>query len=164
MTLLLCLLAALNVGGLAAGGSPVYRHVSGGDLGPPCGGPSHFAIASRADLDRVSAGFAAKCGDRLAAEWRERIEKSKVDFSKEALVVLYEVIGTGGKAQLNVVGPSDGVLHAGITWETPKGPALPIATAALFVIAVDKTRVKRIEIGGVGQVPGAPLSIDLSRP
>jgi len=160
MKLVVCLLAVL-----AAGGSPAYRNVSAGDLGPPCGGSAHFAITSRADLDRATAGFVAKCGERPAAEWRHRVENAKIDFSKEALVILYEVIGTGGKARLEVVGPSDGVLRLAIAWETPKGPALPIATAAAFFIAVDKSRVKRVEIGGGGTpLPGEARSIELSRP
>jgi len=162
-TLVVCLMAAVGGLCLAAGGSPAYRNVSAGDLAPPCGGSSHFAITSRADLDRLSAGFKEKCGQGPAAEWRRRVENAKIDFSKEALVVLYEIIGTGGKAKLEAVGPTDGVLNLAIAWETPKGPALPIATAAAFVVAVDKSQVKRVELGRGARGSGE-LSIDLTRP
>jgi len=134
----------------------------------PCGGESHVAIGSAAELDRVHAGVKNRCQEPNApAEWRNRVEQAKLDFSREALVLMYEVIGTGGKAALEVEGPANGVLRAGIRWSIPKGPALPIATAACYSFAVDKVVVRRVDVraGGVlnAGAAGAVKVLEMSR-
>ncbi len=141
-----------------------YHEVPG--LCLPCGAQNGLLIASRAQLDRVAAGLPAKCQEeRSPAKWRERVERARIDFSREALLLLDEVIGTGGTSRLDVKGPSGGVLKVAIAWTTPKGPALPIATAACYSIVVDKSRVRRVEIrrGGVLRdlASGDPLSLDV---
>jgi hypothetical protein len=127
-----------------------YRPVSGACL--PCGGESYAVIGSPAELDRMVASLKSKCQeDRSPALWREQVVRSGIDFSKEALVIVYEVIGSGGQSKLETSGPADGVLSVSIAWTVPKGPLPPIATAACFSLAVDKSMVRRVEIrkGGV---------------
>jgi hypothetical protein len=134
----------------------------------PCRAASYVVIASSAQLEKVHADLTIRCGEpRSAAEWREKVEQAGIDFSEEALVIMYEVIGTGGKATLNIEGPMDGVLKAAINWQTPEGPAVPIATAACFSFAVDKSTVERVDIrkGGVlnRNSSGDVVSVEVAR-
>jgi hypothetical protein len=131
----------------------------------PCGAKGYVAIASKDALERVHFDLLEKCKEpREVVVWRQKVDQAGVDFDQEALIILYEVIGTGGRASLDVEGPVDGVLKAAIDWQTPGGPAVPIATAACFSFAVDKSAVKRVDVrkGGVlyHHLPGTiPLDI-----
>lgn len=142
-----------------------YRALSA--LCLPCGAESYLAITSRSELKQVDAELVAKCGEsRSPAAWRQKVDQAGVDFDKEALINMYEVIGTGGTATLDIEGPVNGVLKAAMRWNTPKGPAVPIATAACFSFAVDKSIVRRVEVskGGVlNRHPSGPVSFDISR-
>jgi hypothetical protein len=131
----------------------------------PCGAAGYLAIASQSALEEVHLDLVAKCGEpREPAAWRQRVDQAGIDLDQEALIIMYEVIGTGGKASLDIEGPVNGVLQAAINWDTPTGPAVPIATAACFSFAVDKSAVKRVDVrkGGVlhQHLPGTvPLVI-----
>lgn len=142
-----------------------YREVPAMCL--PCGAESYIAIGSKSALEQVHFDLAAKCGEpRAPAAWRQKVDQAGIDFDKEALIIMYEVIGTGGKAILDIEGSTEGVLKAAINWKTPTGPAVPIATAACFSIAVDKSMVKRVDVrkGGVlrHDLPST-IPLDISR-
>jgi hypothetical protein len=74
-----------------------------------------------------------------------------IDFRDEAIITMYEVIGTGGKPSLQITGPESKVLKAAIAWDTGAPPHVPIATAACFRFAVLKSAVDRVDVmpGGV---------------
>jgi len=74
-----------------------------------------------------------------------------IDFRDEAIVTMYEVIGSGGKPSLHITGPESKVLKAAIVWDTGPPPHAPIATAACLTFAVLKSDVNRIDVmpGGV---------------
>jgi hypothetical protein len=151
--------------GLAGEKSRAYREVPAVCL--PCGAAGYLAIASKSALEEVHLDLTAKCGEpREPAAWRQRVDQAGIDFGQEALIIMYEVIGTGGRASLDIDGPVNGVMKAAINWNTPKGPALPIATAACFSFAVDKSMVKRVEVrkGGVlyHHLPNT-VPLDISR-
>jgi hypothetical protein len=153
------------VTGFAGEKSRAYREVPAVCL--PCGAAGYLAIASRSALEQAHFDLTEKCGDpREPATWRQKVDQAGIDFDREALIIMYEVIGTGGKATLDVEGPLDGVLKAAINWNTPKGPAVPIATAACFSFAVDKSMVKRVDVrkGGVlyHHLPST-VPLDISR-
>jgi hypothetical protein len=143
------LVSLSSVHGWCMDAGAAYRTVPGACL--PCGTPNYSAIASGAEADRVYADLVTRCGSAPAAQWRDRVRQTGVDFSREALVSLYEVIGTGGTARLSIQGPDRGVLKAAIVWQTPKLPAPPIATASCQSFAIDKSRVRRVDVreGGV---------------
>jgi hypothetical protein len=133
----------------------------------PCGAESYLAITSISELKQLHADMVTNCGEsRSAAVWHQKVVQAGVDFDKEALIIMYEVIGTGGTATLDIEGPISGVLKVAMKWNTPKGPAVPIATAACFSLAVDKSIVKRVEVskGGVlNRHLSGPESFDISR-
>jgi hypothetical protein len=86
-----------------------------------------------------------------------------IDFRDEAVVTMYEVIGTGGKPSIHITGPENGVLKAAIVWDTGPPPHVPIATATCFTFAVLKSVVKRIDImpGGVLNKTREALSLSV---
>src|SRR5258706_7964732 len=66
-----------------------WRPVPGACL--PCG-ETYAVIGSQAELERMVASLTSKCReDRSPARWREQVERTGIDFSREALVVLFEV-------------------------------------------------------------------------
>lgn len=125
-------------------------------------------VNSTARFEEILSELEERCGESQSPEaWRENVEQAGIDFETHALVCLNEVIGTGGEAGLDLKNPTDGVLEARIRWRIPKGPALPIATAACFCFAVDKAIVTRVDVvtGPLTVVPRGPdvLSLDTRR-
>jgi hypothetical protein len=129
-----------------------YRVLDARGACPPCGSESYNIIESRDKLDSLYAKFKKECKAPQAPEiWFRSITDLKIDFKNEAIVTMYEVIGTGGKPSLNITGPETRCIKVSIVWETGPPPHPPIATAACLSLAVSKSAVDRIEItpGGV---------------
>jgi hypothetical protein len=85
----------------------------------------------------------------------------RIDLRDEAIVTMYEVIGTGGKPSLRITGPENKVLNAAIAWDTGPAPHVPIATAACLTFAVLKSAVDRVDFmpGGVLNKSRGKLSL-----
>ena len=113
----------------------------------PCGDERNVGIVSRAQLDDVSSELSLRCGaSEEATSWRQNVDDIELDFEKEALVILWDYIGTQGTPALTVSSPSVGLLTAEIQWEVPAGPARPVATAACYCLAVDKSTVNKVDV------------------
>lgn len=118
----------------------------------PCGDERTVGIATGAAFDEVFGELADKCGDSTeATDWRQRVEDAGVDFDIEALVIVWDWIGTQGQPSLAVEEPSPGVLAVALEWDIPSGPARPVATAACFCLAVDKTTVNQVNVNKAGK-------------
>ena len=155
-SLIVCVVVACSYiyGEPSFAGSPeaAYRvlQVTGTCL--PCGAKSYVVIDSEEKLEDLYTELKEECrGSRAPDAWRQSIMDLSIDFRDEAVVTMYEVIGTGGKPSLHITGPENGILRAAIAWDTGPPPYVPIATAACFTFAVLKSVVKRIDImpGGV---------------
>lgn len=138
--------------GFAGSPESVYRvlHASGACL--PCGVESYVVIDSREKIEDLYSEAREACrGSQAPDAWRQAILDLGIDFRDEAIVTMYEVIGTGGQPSLRVTRPESGVLQAAIAWDTGPPPHVPIATAACFTFAVLKSVVNRIDVmpGGV---------------
>jgi hypothetical protein len=106
-----------------------------------------------------------KCRDAESPErWRNSVSDLGVDFENEAIVAMYEVIGTGGKPSLEIAGLLEGVLRAAIAWDTGAPPHVPIATAGCLTFAVKKSAVHTVTIirGGVLNKTKEELSLKVS--
>lgn len=139
--------------------APVYRTLTGPPACLPCGAEPHYlVIGSHEEVDDLHARLTKRCGGAGPADvWRESVLGLGVDFRDEAVVAMYEVIGTGGEPSLDLTGPEDGVLRAAIQWRTGPPPYPPIASAVCLAFAVQKSAVKRVDI-----VPGGVLEKDRS--
>jgi hypothetical protein len=129
-----------------------YRVLHGTGTCPPCGAESYVVIDSQDKLEEVYTELNEKCrGSQAPDTWRQAIMDLSIDFRNEAIVTMYEVIGTGGKPSLHITGPARKVLKAAIAWDTGPPPYVPIATAVCFTFAVRKSVVQRIDVmpGGV---------------
>lgn len=158
-------LLACGEPGVGESPMPAYRvlPVSGACL--PCGGESYIVLDSEEKLESLYGEAKERCrGSGAPDAWRQAIMDLRIDFRNEALVTLYEVIGTGGKAELRITGPESGVLKAAIAWDTGPPPHVPIATAACFRFAVRKSAVERIDVlpGGVLDKRRDELSLPVS--
>jgi hypothetical protein len=136
-----------------------YRILEGPPACLPCGAePRYLVVGSHEEVSDLHAKLTERCGGSESPDaWRQSVLGLRVDFRDEAIIAMYEVIGTGGQPSLDIAGPEDGVLKAAITWHTGPPPHPPIATAACFTFAVRKSAVKRVDI-----MPGGVLSKDRS--
>lgn len=97
---------------------------SGGCL--PCEGEAYVVIDSEDKMRDLHADLEERCPDTLSAKtWHQAVTDLGIDFVDEAIVAMYEVIGTGGKPSLAVTGPDEGVLRAAIAWDTGPPPTFP---------------------------------------
>jgi hypothetical protein len=138
--------------GIAASPELAYRVLQGTHACLPCGAASYAVIDSLDTVEAFHTELKEKCHDPQAPDlWRQSIIDLGVDLRDEAIVTMYEVIGTGGKPSLRITGPEGGILEAAIEWDTGPPPHAPIATAACFTFAVLKSAVTRIDVmpGGV---------------
>jgi hypothetical protein len=152
-------------------GSPksAYRVLQGTGACLPCGAESYVVIDSQDKLEDLYTELKEKWRESQAPDtWRQSIMDLSIDFRDEAIVTMYEVIGTGGKPSLHITGPESKVLKAAIAWDTGPPPHVPIATAACFTFAVLKSVVNRIDVmpGGVLNKTREELSLPVvtSRP
>lgn len=161
----LCLAAAVawfafsTKPGFADHRESVHRILHGRHACLPCGAKPHYVvIGSDEKINALHAQLAEICGDSKAPDtWRQSVIDLGVNFRDEAVIALYEVIGTGGTASLAIAGPEDGILKAAIKWHTGPPPHPPIATAACITFAVQKSAVRRVDI-----LPGGVLNKDRS--
>jgi hypothetical protein len=118
----------------------------------PCGVESYVVIDSSEKVEKLYRAAKEKCpASQEPDRWRDAIFNLKIDFRNEAIVTLYEVIGTGGKPSLQITGPVGGVVKANISWDSGPPPHVPIATATCMSFAVVKSAVKQVDVmpGGV---------------
>jgi hypothetical protein len=135
-------------------GSPesAYRVLHGTGTCLPCGAESYVVVDSQDKVEDLYTELKDKCrGSQAPDTWRQSIMDLSIDFRNEAIVTMYEVIGTGGKPSLHITGPEGKVLKAAIAWDTGPPPHVPVATAACFTFAVLKSVVNRVDVmpGGV---------------
>jgi hypothetical protein len=131
----------------------------------PCGGAAYVVIDSQDRVRDLYVELKERCTEAQAPErWRKAITDLGMDFENEAIVAMYEVIGTGGKPSLETTGPEEGLLRAAIAWETGPPPHVPIATAACMAFAVRKSLVHTVTIapGGVLNKTTEGLSLAVS--
>ena len=144
-----------------------YRVLQETGACPPCGAPSYVVIDSQDKLETLYTELKEQCRGSAAPDaWRQAIIDLGVDFRDEAVVTLYEVIGTGGKPSLRITGPESKVLSAAIAWDTGPPPHVPIATAACLAFAVRKSAVDSVDVlpGGVLNKSRDQLSLPVSQP
>lgn len=158
---------ALFVGKPSLAESPEspYRVLQGIGACLPCGAESHVVIDSQDKLEALYTDLMERCrGSQAPQRWRQAIMDLSIDFRDEAIVTMYEVIGTGGKPSLQITGPESKVLKAAIAWDTGLPPHVPIATAACLTFAVLKSAVDRVDVmpGGVLNKTRAELSLPVS--
>jgi hypothetical protein len=142
-----------------------YRVLGGPVACLPCGGAHYVVIDSQDRLHDVYAELKEICREPQSPErWRKSVTDLGIDFENEAIVAMYEVIGTGGKPSLEIAGLDEGVLRAAIAWETGPPPHVPIASAGCITFAVKKSVVHTIAIirGGVLNKSQAELSLAVS--
>lgn len=141
--------------GYAEKQEPVYRILEGRQACLPCGSePPYLVIGSLEEVSDLHAMLTEKCGKSESPNnWRQSVIGLGVDFRFEAIITMYEVIGSGGHASLDIAESEDGILKASINWDRGSPPYAPIATAACFAFAVKKAAIKRVDI-----LPGGVLS------
>jgi hypothetical protein len=130
----------------------VHRVLETRQLCMPCGNRSPVLIDSYERLQELYLILLETCKPPSAADrWRDAVLATGADLRVEAVVVLYEVIGTGGTASLDITGSSEGVLNAAVRWQTGGPPHVPIASAACLSFAVLKSAVRKVNVhtGGV---------------
>lgn len=152
---------ACTQSGTAVQAESAYRLIPDSRACLPCNLSRYVVIDSPEAVERLHEELKQTCsGPHLPEAWIRSIEDLQIDFRKEAIVTLYEVIGTGGKPSLRVRGPEDGVLEAAIAWSVGPGPQVPIATAACLVFAANKALVRRVDfiIGGLPDQADVKLS------
>jgi hypothetical protein len=150
---------------LAADPESAYRVLRGPGACLPCGGAPYVVIDSQDKVHDLYAGLKEACRDAQSPErWRNSVTDLGVDFESEAIVAMYEVIGTGGKPSLEIAGPREGVLRAAIAWDKGPPPHVPIATAGCITFAVKKSAVHTVTIirGGVLNKTKEELSLRVS--
>lgn len=136
----------------AESAEPAYRLLQGTGACLPCGAESHVVIDTRDRLEDLYTGLKKRCRASQAPDtWRQSILNLGIDFRNQAIVAMYEVIGTAGKPSLQVTGPESKVLKAAIAWDSGPPPHVPVATATCLTFAVLKSVVARVDImpGGV---------------
>lgn len=161
-------------GGCAQDSESTYRVLESTGVCLPCGDEAYVVIDSEDKVRDLHADMQEGCPDAQSAEtWRQAVNDLGIDFEHEAIVAMYEVIGTGGNPSLAVTGPEEGVLRAAIAWETGPPPHVPIATAACVIFAVNKSAVHTVTItrGGVlnrnksgEDMTNEELTLTVSRP
>lgn len=142
-----------------------YRVLDGPVVCLPCGGPSYFVIDSQDRVIDLYSALKERCSEVQSPEtWRKSVTDLGIDFDNEAIVAMYEVIGTGGKPSLEIAGLQEGVLRAAIAWDTGPPPHVPIATAGCITFAVKKSAVHTVVItsGGVLHKTKEELSLEVS--
>jgi hypothetical protein len=142
-----------------------YRILRGPVACLPCGGAPYVVIDSQDRVLELYAELKETCREAQSPErWRHSITDLGVDFESEAIVAMYEVIGTGGKPSLEIAGLQEGVLKAAIAWDTGPPPHVPIATAGCITFAVRKSAVHTVAIvrGGVLNKTKEELSLEVS--
>ena len=150
---------------LAADPESAYRILQGPVACLPCGGAPYVVIDSQDRVHDLDAELKEECRDAQSPErWRNSVTDLGVDFEIEAIVAMYEVIGTGGTPSLEIVWPQEGVLRAAIAWDTGPPPHVPIATAGCITFAVKKSAVHTVTIvrGGVLNKTKEELSLRVS--
>jgi hypothetical protein len=144
---------------------PAYRVLHAPAVCLPCGGPSYFVVDSQDRVNDLYAQLEERCGEAQSPEtWRTSVTDLGIDFENEAIVAMYEVIGTGGQPTLEISGPQEGVLRAAIAWNMGPPPHVPIATAGCIAFAVKKSLVQTVTItrGGVLNKTTEKLSLTVS--
>jgi hypothetical protein len=142
-----------------------YRILRGPAACLPCGGEPYIVIDSQDRVRDLYAELKETCREAQSPErWRDSVTDLGVDFESEAIVAMYEVIGTGGKPSLEIAGLQEGVLRAAIAWDTGPPPHVPIATAGCITFAVKKSAVHTVTIvrGGVLNKTKEELSLKVS--
>jgi len=161
-----CFLVVGNPG-IAESPGQAYRVLEGTGACLPCGAESYVIIDSQDKLESLYTGLKERCHDSRAPDaWRQAIADLRIDFRDEAIVTMYEVIGTGGKPSVLIAGPENKILKAAIAWDTGPPPHVPIATAACLTFAVRKSAVDRVDVmpGGVLNQTREELSLQVSDP
>jgi hypothetical protein len=156
-----------SFGGPSFAGAPesAYRVLEGSGACLPCGVESYVVIDSQHKIEDLYSEAKERCrGSQAPDTWRQSIMDLNVDFRNEAIVTMYEVIGTGGKPSLHITQPEKEVLKAVIAWDTGPPPHVPIATAACSAFAVLKSAVNRIDVmpGGVLNKSREKLSLPVA--
>jgi hypothetical protein len=161
-----CFLVVGNPG-IAESPGQAYRVLEGTGACLPCGAESYVIIESQDKLESLYTVLKERCHDSRAPDaWRQAIADLRIDFRDEAIVTMYEVIGTGGKPSVLIAGPENKILKAAIAWDTGPPPHVPIATAACLTLAVRKSAVDRVDVmpGGVLNQTTEELSLQVSDP
>ena len=136
---------------LAADGLPIegVRRIpipeKGGDA---YGRLSSGVIDSQAKLDKLLAGVKAEAAWDEAHRHRflKAIADAKVDFSKEVLVLIGHVEGSGSvRVRLRLTAEPGGWLRAAISRRVPEDQTADMAHYG-FALAVRRDRAKRIEV------------------
>lgn len=114
--------------------------------------PKHQIFTSREELIRELGLKAGHCPAPAWEAWRasflEGLDRAKLDWENESLMIVEEWYGTGmakGSLSLEVTAP--GVLAVKIHWRVPPPPLTPDTTVFRGGFAVSKA-VTRIEITG----------------
>jgi hypothetical protein len=120
---------------------------------PCCDGDGYQVISSRARLEEVLAG---KTRDPLAPagpapRWREAyladVAREIPSFERETLVFLTVPYGGSGMAKATLdVRERAGVLTAEVRIELPPPPLTPDTAVFRFAFAVDRTRIRELEL------------------
>jgi hypothetical protein len=151
--------------GFADDPESAYRVLRGPVACLPCGGAPYVVIDSQDRVQDLYAELKEMCGEARSPEtWRKSVTDLGIDFDDEAVVAMYEVIGTAGQPSLELTGPQEGVLRAAIAWHTGPPPHVPVATAACITFAVKKSAVHTVTItsGGVLHQTKEELSLEVS--
>jgi hypothetical protein len=142
-----------------------YRVLRGTAACLPCGGAHYIVIVSQDRVQDLYTELKERCREAESPErWRNSVTDLGIDFENEAIVAMYEVIGTGGKPSLKIAGLQDGVLRADIAWDTGPPPHVPIATAGCVTFAIKKSVIHTVTIkrGGVLNKTNEELSLAIS--
>ncbi len=149
--------------------APAYRVLDAPGVCLLCGGAHYVVIDSHDRVHDFYVELKERCREAQSPErWRKSVADLRIDYENEAIVAMYEVIGTGGKPSLKIARLHAGVLSAAIAWETGPPPHVPIATAGCITFAVKKAVVQTVTIsrGGVLNKTTEALSLPVlgSRP
>ena len=142
-----------------------YRVLGGPVACLPCGGAPYVVIGSQDRVHDLYAELKEICREAQSPErWRNSVTELGIDFENEAIVAMYEVIGTDGNPSLEIAGLQQGVLRAAIAWDTGPPPHVPVATAGCITFAVKKSVVHTVTIvrGGVLNKTKDELSLKVS--
>lgn len=134
---------------------------------PCCGEGGYQVIGSRATLERVLAGSVMPPlapggpGPRGKEAYLAEVDRAIPSFGKETLVLLAVPYGGTGMAKASLeFRERDGVLTAKVRVELPPPPLTPDTTVFRFAVAVDKAKIRELEIHtGQPAVPGAGLEV-----
>jgi hypothetical protein len=124
-----------------------YRVLGGPGACLPCGVAHYVVIDSQDKVHHLYVELKERCREAQSPEtWHKSVTDLRIDFENEAIVAMYEVIGTGGKPSLKIAGLQGGVLRAAIAWDTGPPPHVPIASAGCITFAVKKSVVHTVTI------------------